>query len=260
MNDATRSRLLALCRFGLIAALIDPFPAAGLQRGCPWDPVALLHDEATCGLPIDDTKKATSESPWTHDPLCLKLKTQGFGEKVCVYSSSTFNQNNGISIIATPDTAASLADAVLNPADTWEARTHLSVAESERQASVAYELKPVPGKGSGVVATRAIKRYEIIMIGFPALIFDDVFFPLPQNGTPPVEGPRLFHPAVEQLGDPERLWALSAGDKGGDPVHDIIMTNAFGATFNGRGHKVLYPEIAVRIQAPCLQLPQPPQD
>ena len=36
-----------------------------------------------------------------------------------------------------------------------------------------------------------------------------------------------------------------SGDRGMTVVEDIIRTNAFGLTINGRGYKGLYPEIAV---------------
>jgi hypothetical protein len=172
-----------------------------------------------------------------------------------VYSASTFNQNSGISLITTPETAAGLADAIQNAAATRRERIHLAVQDltqpdDGREANLSYEIKYLPGKGRGVVARQGIKKFDIIMTGFPAMIIDDIFFPPLSDGLAPAESPHLFQLALEQLSDSKRFLAL-ARSMGGNVhvVEDIIRTNAFGLSLNGRAHKGLYPEIAVSTKS-----------
>lgn len=232
------------------------FAAAAVQTQCPWDPVGLsLRFPGACALPIDDSNDAVQPSeqnksiPWTHHPRCVVPSSVGLTDKFCVYSSSAFNGASGLSIIATPDTAAGLVAAVQDPLPAWRARRHLASRGHLQTETydLPYTVVPIPGKGLGVVATRHIRQFETIMTSFPALIVDNVFFP-PGESEGPAEGPALFQTALGQLTDKERFLTLSRS-KGGDThvVEDVVRTNSFGITLDGRGVKGLYPEIAVRV-------------
>ena len=232
-----------------------PSLAIALQTQCPWDPTytaTLLRPSASCALPVDDTTVSSSKAweavPWIHPPFCVVPRSIESTEKFCVYSTPFFNEGGGLSLIATPETAASLSEAVKNPLPAW--RSHHHLARQGRVQTEAYDLPytvvSIPGKGWGVVATRHIYQFETIMTSFPVLISDNVFFPSEEDQGL-AEGPEVFQRALDQLADKDRFLNL-ARSKGEDvhPVEDVVRTNAFGITVDGRAMKGLYPEIAVR--------------
>ncbi|GAB1313756.1 SET domain-containing protein 5 [Madurella fahalii] len=240
--------------FVLISALAA---ASAIQTRCPWDPVIpSLRSSGSCGIPIDDDTdglaRENQNAPWTHRPYCVVPLSTGPIEKFCVYSSSAFNHGSGVSVITTPQAAASIAGAIQDPLPAWRFRRHLSHQGhlATETYDLPYTVMPIPGKGLGVVATKHIKQFEVIMTSFPAMIADNAFFPS-EGDESPVEYPRLFQKALDQLPDKERFLALtrSKGDDF-DPVEDLIRTNAFGVTVNGRNAKGVYPEIA-RLNHAC---------
>jgi hypothetical protein len=104
----------------------------------------------------------------------------------------------------------------------------------------------------GVVATRHIQQFDTMMTSFPAMIADNELSRFPsKEDDRPVKGLLLFQKALGQLADKERFLNLARSK--GDGVHvveDVIRTNAFGITVDGRNMKGLYPEIAVRGSSP----------
>jgi hypothetical protein len=168
---------------------------------------------------------------------------------------TSFNENTGLSLVTTPEAAAKLVgDGAINhgPA-AWQSRHFINFggrpASLNNHSRVPYKIAHVPGKDIGVIATRKIKDAEIFMVSFPAMIIDNDLFPslFDEGSSPPVEGPQLFQRALDQLTDKERFTSLaqSWGAKRLHVVDDVCRTNAFGVDINERGHKGLYPEIAV---------------
>lgn len=146
-----------------------------------------------------------------------------------------------------PKTAASIAEPIFDPLPAWRSRRHLARrGRLGTKTSLPYTVTAIPGKGLGVVAARHIRQFETIMTSFPAVIADNEFFPAKEGDGNPT-GTRLFQKALDQLTDKDRLTTL-ARSRGGDThvVDDVIRTNAFGITIDGRDMKGLYPEIAVR--------------
>ncbi|KAK3373122.1 hypothetical protein B0T24DRAFT_649197 [Lasiosphaeria ovina] len=229
---------------------------------CPRDVVHPTSLSGSCPVAVDDETDdavwANANTPWTNPPYCVVPKASGSDDKFCVFSASGFNLGSGISIIATPDTAASLVAAVQNPQPAWHARHHLAqhdrLPEEDHSGSGStdkqkrpYAIVSIPGRGKGAVATRRIAQFETIMTSFPAVVADNVFFP-EEDGGGPAEGRRLFQRALDQLADRQRFLGLARSK--GPHVHvveDALRTNAFGITVNGRDAKGLYPEIAVRV-------------
>ncbi|KAK0609578.1 hypothetical protein B0T17DRAFT_134101 [Bombardia bombarda] len=259
----------------LLFVLFAPIPvtAISLQTQCPSDfisPSPSRH--RSCPVPVDDeTGHDSSPRPWTHPPYCLTphLPTSSAAvDKLCVYTSSSYNDNSGISIIATPETAAALANAVQNPLPAWHARQHIARrgrlqshelsrkdTKNDKASPLPYTVITIPGKGQGVVATRHIAQFETILTSFPAMVVDNELFPVEEDEGPPAEGPRLFQRALERLSDRERFEDLARSrreaEHGVHIVEDVIRTNAFGITTpDGKEAKGLYPEIA-RLNHAC---------
>ncbi|KAK0728850.1 hypothetical protein B0T26DRAFT_739060 [Lasiosphaeria miniovina] len=234
---------------------------------CPRNVVHPTSLSGSCPVAVDDETddavRANANTPWTHPPYCVVPKASGSDGKFCVFSASGFNLGSGISIIATPDTAASLVAAVQNPQPAWHARHHLAQRDrlpepeqdhpgsgSTDKQRRPYAIVSIPGRGRGAVATRRIAQFETIMTSFPAVVADNVFFP-EEDGGGPAEGRWLFQRALDQLADRQRFLGLARSK--GPHVHaveDVLRTNAFGITVNGRDAKGLYPEIA-RLNHAC---------
>ncbi|KAK0742576.1 hypothetical protein B0T21DRAFT_361710 [Apiosordaria backusii] len=229
----------------------------------------LLVDDETSSLDIPNL-------PWTHRPLCSTSFSAIPGEKFCVFSSSSYNLGAGVSFLTSPETAAGLVGAIDTAGDQWAERRHFKPQEENQHADLPYAIVSIPGKGKGVIATKKINRFETIMRSFPAMIADNVFFPreeeeeagvkfkVTEGGTrkatpagEAVEGKgfvkarKYYQRALEQLGDRQRVLSLARSRKGEMHVlEDVIRTNAFGMTVNGRDCKGLYPEIA-RLNHAC---------
>lgn len=241
----------------LTLLLALPLLGHALETQCKPDAVAsplpLLRHNRTCSVAVDD-ETADGEgrwaTPWTETPSCLVPRSVGSAQKFCVYSSSAYNGNAGISVITTPDAAAVLAEAVRDPMPAWHARRHVArgnrLSEDKGEEPLPYTIVDMPGKGKGVVATRPIARYDTILVSYPAMVVDDALLPADEDEAP-LEAPRLFQRALGQLVDKKRFLGLARSK--GDNVHvveDVVRTNAFGIMANGRSMKGLYPEIAVR--------------
>ncbi|KAK1750171.1 SET domain-protein 5 [Echria macrotheca] len=252
--------LLMMSVLCTLMVLVYLRPTDATTALCNLDSIPLFTETSrVCYPPVDDTsdllyRHETDNSPWTESPYCTYSRSSGIIEKFCIYSSSIFNQNAGISIIATPEAAASLADAVRNPLPAWRNEDHLArrgQLTSEQEANLPYKTVSMAGKGKGVIATRHIAQFDPIMVSFPAMVVDDEFFTREQRNQP-VDSRGLFQRALLQLEDQERFLSLATTGRGHGVhiVEDIIRTNAFGLTVLGREMKGLYPEIA-RLNHGC---------
>jgi hypothetical protein len=185
--------------------------------------------------------------PWTQSPYCIIPHPAGSLEKFCVYSSSTYNNGRGISLLVRPETAASVAEAIQDPLPAWNSHRHLT-AQGRLQTEIQdlpYAVVSIPGKGQGIIATRYIKQFDTIMTSFPAMVADNIFLSR-NNEKRPAKSQHLLRKALEELTDKERFLGL-AKSKGEDvdAVEDLIRTNSFGITVDDRDIKGVYPEIAV---------------
>ncbi len=227
------------CCTWLLVFLASTPRVHGMTPVCPRDPPSLFR-QRMCPLQVEEADAIKSEnmSPWTHTPSCRFMMEIGKGkQEFCVYTSSKFNRNKGISFVATPATAATVVAAVQNSTAVLQARSRFAGGK------IPYAVRDLAGRGKGVVATRPIKQFETFMEDFPSLVVDSAF--LPVNTTPPAETADLFNLATDQLGDRERVLSLAVTGGERNVVADVILTNAFGLSLNERDHKGLYPDIAV---------------
>ncbi|KAM7200407.1 hypothetical protein V8F20_005384 [Naviculisporaceae sp. PSN 640] len=256
--------LFCLCLTPCRAIHVPP-PQALHPHSCINHHPHSLFTPPSSPAPTDDESPPhlLSQTPWSFPSYCLP-STSSLGEsdisKLCVYTSTAFNQNTGISIIAHPETAATLVSAIFNSTASYSARHHIAGRNSLKDNP--YVVTSISGKGMGVIATRHIEQFSTIMVSFPALVIDNELFPDEEEEEVPGEGPRLFARALGQLSDQERVLSLARSrgtddeeeHRGGGKIHvveDIVRTNAFGIyTVDGRDFKGLYPEIA-RLNHGC---------
>jgi hypothetical protein len=197
---------------------------------CGWNSLDPLRiwDRDTCPKHVNEDAGSQSapSAPWTHEPYCAD-------SPYCVFTNSMFHGNYGISIIATPETIGGSTESLGK-----SFRTPLTGLG----AVPPYEVKDIPGKGKGVIATRMIRRGETFMIDYAALLAS-VEFPAKVTRE---QRRLLLDRAVDQLSEPEAVRSLARISTSGAPVvEDVLRTNSFTATLEGEAYMALFPEIAV---------------
>jgi hypothetical protein len=179
-------------------------------------------DGMMCHQLIDDTSETFS--PWDHRPHCLRTRAGQYDTATnvsrgvhCLYSSSTSHSKHGISIVTTPELASSLvaSNALSDPT--------VSPLFQHPPRLDAYRIVDIPGKGKGVVATRKLKRGEVFMVEFPALLLGVSFL----RDAKAHHRRRLVKRGVEQLpADTRRGVYELCRKKGGYVLDDILGPNA----------------------------------
>jgi len=205
----------------------------GLHEQCPYTQLAQKPSQhLVCSAPNLDTGFQLGDSLWTDEPYCIETAEWG---TYCAYSNGHFGQNLGIGIVTTPgivNSSRSMFQTALYPTD----KHYLPDIKD------TWELRDIPGKGKGVVATRFIARGETIMTDHIAILADFAF----ANIMRWQEGEELLQVAVSRLAHSQDIRSLSRMAKAGPPtVADIMSTNGFGETLEGRQYMQLFPRIAV---------------
>lgn len=203
---------------------------------CAWPALNpfLGHVRDGCALAVDDEvgPDPLSWRPWTHRPYCAD-------SRYCVFTNSMFGgKNHGVSIITTPEIAASSPSLLLKLAGGVEPLSRY-INATERPPYVVIDI---PGKGKGVVATRLISRGEVFMAEYPRILADLEFMGRVRRE----QGHLLLQRAIEQLADSDKVLSLARSGKSGAPVpEDIMRTNTFGITIEDRSRLAIFPKIAV---------------
>ena len=175
----------------------------------------------------------TSVKPtWNDTSLCV--------QSYCLYTSPSFNNNRGISVITTPSNLQKL-------------KSLLPKIPSNKQppSPPPFHVSAVPGKGLGLLASRPLRRGDPIMSQSPVLLVHRAFLesPAPSDHH---HSQRLLDSAVDALPDATRSLFLSQlGHFGGrHRVTDILATNSFQTDIGsgeggGEGHHYdNYPEVS----------------
>ncbi|KAF2656577.1 SET domain-containing protein [Lophiostoma macrostomum CBS 122681] len=181
---------------------------------------------------IKNTLGNTKYGRWTHQPICTEI-LEGVGDKLCVYTNSSFSHGRGISIFTTPTIAEEVAGlpAFQDPAALPKANVNID--------SRVWEAKSIPGKGIGVVAKRTLKFKDRVTAYTPALLayLDD--------GLELLEREKYLRIAVEQLPEATRDSYLHLAYIYGYPdirVQDIVKGNTFQLQLAGQNHLAIFPE------------------
>lgn len=194
------SRLAVLPLLAFVSAATAS--AAGeidIRTCAPRIPAPLQrHSRFVCPAPLDDqsakARGPSSWSPYTHLPVCT-TSNGGEGYKVvsqdgndeedgggdgedddedgeddddpastfCVYTNNRHGIG-GLSIVTTPETASASVGV-------WD-ESLPQLPSMKKNTTLAYEIVDMPGRGKGVVATRAIKQHEAFMVDYAALVVD----------------------------------------------------------------------------------------
>ncbi|KAL2142888.1 hypothetical protein VTI28DRAFT_656 [Corynascus sepedonium] len=197
----------------------------------------------------------TAWYPWTHRPHCVQSSENPW----CVFTrASSPRAHGGISVVATAEDAASAA---LNPLLRSFKDNDQSFFLFSTPVELPYEVRDVPGKGKGAIATRRIARGSIVLVNY-ASVLAAVEYPADVMRE---EVQELLAVAAAQLGEPERVEGLSKRGEGrhdqvgeGDgqgveedvegtemsEMEDVMLTNSFAVTVGGKEYMALFADLA----------------
>lgn len=195
---------------------------------------------------------ASDWSPWSRQPLCSE-PVEDDDDMVgpdCVFTLEAFRGHQGISLITTPDLAASLTEYLDDSHLSPDLRHQLASSERRQQnGSAAYEIKSLQGRGKGVVAKRGFAKHATVMVGFPVLVIRLDFI----NGERYTQRQKrlMMEASVGNL-PPEQQDSIKAlaRSTGGEPILDTLRTNGFGIEIEGVQHLALFIDGSVSTQ-PC---------
>ncbi|KAK4121889.1 SET domain-containing protein [Parathielavia appendiculata] len=182
-------------------------------------------------------------APWTSRPFCTE------DTRYCVFTNAGFQgPNRGLSIIDAPtDGTGNVTTAAAFFA---ELLSSLHPApETAEEKSPPYQVRDIPGKGKGIVATRKISRGQVIMVDYAAVMADARF----PSRVKREQGRQLLEEAIERLPDAKEVLNLarSSSDPDNVPVtEDVVKTNSFSVNIAGKEYMALFPRIA-RINHAC---------
>lgn len=216
-------------------------------RGSPF-PLGLN----TCPLPIDDKTVETTGNwaPWSHPPYCVvPANWENSTSRLCVFTAANFRGNNGISLLVAPEVAASIADRLDDSVIPPGHRDHRASPLS-RDPDMSYTVEDLPGRGKGVVATRKIRKWETVLLDFPAVIVQrDYYSALNKN-----QKETMLWKMINQLPEAQRSEVLSLShDKDGDMIQGILRSNVFSVDL-AEIPFALYPRGSVSMPEGCFTL------
>ena len=201
----------------------------GLCGLAPSNPLERTHPTCPPTLVSDFGTEPSGWHPWTHRPYCANTT-------YCVFTNAHFHGDRGISLITTPESAASTLDTLESTFSSPFKRAQPGTK------GPAYGVQEIPGKGMGAVALRAIPRGERFMVDYAGVIADTAF----PKDLRMDDGRKLLEAAVDQLPRAEAIRELAQNtDTTTRVVEDLVRTNSFGMTVDERSVMVLFPEISV---------------
>ncbi|KAK3687156.1 hypothetical protein B0T22DRAFT_422423 [Podospora appendiculata] len=211
--SSSYAKVLIFCALAISQAKVLPAPSIpGPSRGqCPNKPAGKFEGgQKSSPLPgllgIIPDIESHSVFPWTFPPKCPGLETDNSTSSTlhCIFTSAEFRNGHGLSLITSTTTASNLVGL-----DAFDDRPMPQAAERRATWGPAYEIVEIGGKGKGLVASRTIRRGEIILVDFPAILIATSFL----ANTKPHHRRRLIKQAISQLPEEtrRRFYALSRG-------------------------------------------------
>ncbi|KAL8389095.1 hypothetical protein RB595_008792 [Gaeumannomyces hyphopodioides] len=193
------------------------FPAALAQAECLWqDSSGPLDDKASHACGSGDA------AGWQGPESCA-------GDS-CLYWNTQYNNGQGLALVTKGE-------------HSMEAATYAEAA-ADGPSPISPEDPPfrvaeVPGKGRGLVATRLIRKGDVVLAVRPILAVDlDAYHALPE-----AQARALYGRALEKLSAAAREGFMS---QAGDDVLAKLARNAFTLWIGPGGkHMAVYPQAAL---------------
>jgi hypothetical protein len=179
---------------------------------------------------------SSSYFPWTHKPACTDY-LDGVGSKLCVYTNATFSNGRGISIFTTPQIAETFASLPPFQDSTALSSNNINPAASTKKQPWYTSL--MPGKGTGMFASRPLQRGDRITAYTPYLLMHM------ENILSTEQREQFLRLAVDQLPAASKDAYLKLAKIYNEPsvvVQDVVKANAFEIQVGGVMHLAVFPE------------------
>ncbi|TPX09823.1 uncharacterized protein E0L32_009014 [Thyridium curvatum] len=187
-----------------------------------------------------DEGHSTSTGPWSHS-RCYRNGTDEF----CMYTSTTFAENRGISILTTPERVAKFSKlrAFTDPKSIKDVNQDIV-----RTLPARYNVVPIPGKDMGVTAKQPLNRGDLIMSNTASMMIDYAAF----ETLPHADLQKIQAAGVDALPTAHRARFLNLSTHNPTEgyyqrVEKLLATNAFDIDVDDGGETeffVVFPEIA----------------
>jgi hypothetical protein len=211
----------------------------GKTKNCLWSPL-IREDQLTCAAPVlkrvapsviqvepelwneyDERYRPAADyklsAPWKGPQHCFA--------QFCIFSNK--EKGDGMALITTARNAYHSAN--------YPIPTHKRIEQTAN-----YEAE-VPGKGTGIIANRTIRKGEIVMQRVPALLIQAT----PHLDLDPEWREDLYKIAVDRLPDATRERFMR---QMGSTVYNKVEKNSFRVFVDGdqkhSAHLGLFPEIS----------------
>jgi hypothetical protein len=179
---------------------------------------------------------ATAYAPWTHKPVCTEYLDEMEGE-LCVYTDANFSNGRGISIFTTARGAKEVLASSLYQDSTALSSRGINADLDDNQRP--WYTANVPGKGTGMLASRPLQRGDLITAYTPYLI-------APMEAIlSTMQREYYLRIALDQLPQASQDKYLALAKIYNEPsvvVQDVVKANAFGIHFDGKQHLAVFPE------------------
>ncbi|KAK0729546.1 hypothetical protein B0H67DRAFT_476558 [Lasiosphaeris hirsuta] len=219
--------------------------ASATREQCGWGlPRSPLQYLPLC---LDDTAgpDPSTWAPWTHKPACVEADETPW----CVFTNAAMPRGNGerrgISIVTTPALAADAFDLTRHPL----AAAFDAIPPKKRFDALPYEVRDVPGKGKGAVATRRIEKGRVVLIDH-VMVLATTEFPADVMHE---EVQELLSRGVEQLNESESVYGLAKKgreEQGLTEVEDVLLTNSFEIAIEDQSYMWIFPDLS-RLNHAC---------
>ena len=171
---------------------------------------------------------------WSAAPVCI-----AGAKKYCAHTVPNPRNRNGLSIIATWTATKAISKTFQSFTDVYPSWEH------------GLEVRSIPGRGKGVIATLPIAKGQRLLVD-EARIVASARFP---SRVSHAQGQTLFNTALSRLpeADQEAILALDRS-LSGSAIESVMKTNAFACQVSDAGtddaYMCLFPSVA-RINHAC---------
>lgn len=187
--------------------------------------------------------EAEDFGPWSFKPVCTEY-FDVLKDPLCVFTNASFSSGRGISIFTTPTIAREFA--TLLPFQDPAALSSRGINPPPKLSRPWY-TKPIPGKGTGVLAKQKLQRGDLVAAYTPYLLAHM------ENLLSTMDREKYLRTAIEHLPEASKTHYLSLATIYGDPsvvVQDVVKANAFEMQVGGQMHLAVFPESS-RINHAC---------
>jgi hypothetical protein len=206
------------------------------QQSCASAPLRLLSHQFPLCLDGGDTgpEAAVADFSWPAAPVCV-----AGAKEYCAHTVPNPRDRNGLSIIATQTATKAISTKFQSFTDTFPTWEH------------GLEVRSIPGRGKGVVATLPIARGQRLLVDEARIVASARF---PSHVSHP-QGQTLFNAALSRLPEADQA-AILALDRSlsGSAIESVMKTNAFACQVSDAGtddaYMCLFPSVA-RINHAC---------